>query len=82
MKKDPLLIIREIFAALESGRPFSLNQLSEETGLHNVTVRKYIKMIEFVRHEPSVEVIRTRSAVIVRCQRQVIRRAAVKEVSE
>ena len=69
MKKDPLTIIEEIFSALEKGKPYSLNQLAEETGLHNVTVRKYIRMIEFVRHEPFVEIIRTRHAIIVRCVR-------------
>ena len=66
MRKDPLEIIEELFKALESGRPFSLNELSKETGIHNITIRRYIKLIEVVRKEPKIEIIKTRHAVIVR----------------
>ncbi len=66
MRKDPLEIIEEIFSALEKGRPFSINELSEETGIHNVTIRKYIRIIETVRREPVVEVIKTRHSIILR----------------
>ncbi|MBN2330654.1 MAG: HTH domain-containing protein [Candidatus Aenigmarchaeota archaeon] len=66
MRKDPLEIIEEIFGALEKGRPFSINELSQETGIHNVTIRKYIRIIETVRREPIVEVIKTRHSIILR----------------
>ena len=80
MKKDPFTIMREIFETLESGKPFSLNQLAEETGLHNVTVRKYVQMIEYVRQEPTVEIIRTRNAVIVRCTQKPVRHQLRREI--
>lgn len=66
MRKDPLEIIEEIFNALENGRPFSINELSQETGLHNVTIRKYVRIIETVRKEPRMEVIKTRHSIILR----------------
>jgi len=69
MRKDPLEIIEEIFNALEKGRPFSMNELAKETGLHNVTVRKYIRLIEVVRKEPTIEVIRTTHSIILRVKR-------------
>ena len=65
MRKDPLEIIEEIFSALEKGRPFSINELSQETGIHNVTIRKYIRIIETVRKEPRMEVIKTRHSIIL-----------------
>jgi response regulator of citrate/malate metabolism len=66
MRKAPLEIIEEIFNALEKGRPFSINELSHETGIHNVTIRKYIRIIEVVRNEPVMEVIKTRHSIILR----------------
>jgi response regulator of citrate/malate metabolism len=69
MKKDPLEIIAEMFKALERGRAFSMNELAKETGIHNVTVRKYIRLIEIVRKEPEVEIIKTRHSIIIRVKR-------------
>ncbi len=66
MKRDPLDIMMEMMKVLERGRPLSVNQLAHETGLHNVTVRKYIKIIEVVRREPTVEIIKTKHSIIVR----------------
>jgi response regulator of citrate/malate metabolism len=66
MRRDPLEIIEKMFKALDSGRPFSINELAQETGLHNVTVRRYIRIIEVVREEPRVEVIKTRHSIIIR----------------
>ena len=68
-RKDPFEIIKEIFEALEKGRPFSINELSQETGLHNITIRKYIRIIEKVREEPTIEVIKTRHSIILRVRR-------------
>lgn len=65
MRKDPLEIIEEIFRALDTGRSFSINELSKETGLHNVTVQKYIRIIEVVRHERVVEVLKTKHSTIL-----------------
>lgn len=69
MKRDPLEIIEEMFEALDSGKPFSINSLSKETGIHNVTIKRYIKIIKKVRKEPKLEVIRTRHSIILRAKR-------------
>ena len=74
MKRDPLEIIEEMFKALETGRPFSINELSQETGIHNVTIRRYIKLIKVVRREPKIEVIRTRHSIILRTRGKILRR--------
>lgn len=66
MRRDPIEIMEKMLKALEEGRPFSLNELAQETGLHNVTVRKYVRIIEMVRREPTVEVIKTKHSIIIR----------------
>jgi len=66
MRRDPLEIIEKMFDALEKGRPCSINELAKETGLHNVTVRRYVKIIEVVREEPKLEIIKTRHSIILR----------------
>ena len=66
MKRDPLEIMEKMLKSLETGRCFSINELAHETGLHNVTVRKYVRIIEVVRKEPTVEVIKTRHSIIIR----------------
>lgn len=68
-KRDPLAIIGELFDALEKGRPLSVNELSHQTGIHNITVRRYIRLIEIVRKEPEIEIIRTKHSVILRMKR-------------
>jgi response regulator of citrate/malate metabolism len=70
MRKDPLEIIEAMFRALETGRPFSINELAKETGMHNITVKKYIRIIQTIRREPRVEVIKTRHSIILRVRRQ------------
>ncbi len=68
MRKDPLEIMEEIFEALERRRDeaCSINELSKETGIHNVTIRKYVRIIETVRKEPRMEVIKTKHSIILR----------------
>ena len=71
MKRDPLEIMQAILRALEEKHEaMSLNQLAHETGIHNVTVRRYVQMIEMVRQDPTIEVIKTSSSVIVRIVKQ------------
>ena len=70
MRRDPILIMQKMLKALESGRCFSVNELAHETGLHNVTVRKYVRIIEIVRNEPTIEVIKTRHSIIIRIKNQ------------
>jgi hypothetical protein len=55
-----------MFDALERGRPFTLNELSQETGIHSITLKRYIRLVRLVRQEPELEVIRTRHSVIIR----------------
>ncbi|MBN1896906.1 MAG: HTH domain-containing protein [Candidatus Aenigmarchaeota archaeon] len=66
MRKDPLEIMQEIFRALERSSACSINELSQETGIHNVTIRKYVRIIETVRKEPRMEVIKTKHSIILR----------------
>ena len=65
MKRDPLQIIEEMFMCLEEGRPFSINEIAKETGIHNITVRRYVRLIERVSSE-HVEIIKTRHSTILR----------------
>ena len=66
MRKDPLEIMQEIFRALERRNACSINELSRETGIHNITIRKYVRIIETVRKEPRMEVIKTKHSIILR----------------
>jgi response regulator of citrate/malate metabolism len=72
MKRDPLEIMREILAILEKQRneAMSLNAISEKTGIHNVTVRRYVEIIQMVRDEPEIEIIRTGHSIIVRIRKE------------
>ena len=70
MRRDPFEIMESILRLLEKEREaMSINQISKKTGIHNVTVRRYVRMIKMVREEP-LEIIRTRHSVIVRCCRK------------
>ena len=70
MRRDPLEIMGMIMRMLEKEREaMSINQLAKRTGLHNMTVRRYIEIIRMVRQEP-VEIINTRHSIIIRCCRQ------------
>ena len=62
-------IIEKIFHALEKGSPCSVNELSKQTKLHYVTVQRYVKIIEMVREEPEIEVIRTSHSIILRVRK-------------
>ena len=65
MRRDPIDIMKKMLEELQQ-EPCSLNELSQKTGLHNVTVRKYVRLIEIVKKEPEIEIIRTRHSIIVR----------------
>lgn len=70
MRKDPFQIMEEILKTLEKEKEaLSINQIAKRTGIHNITVRKYIRIIEIVRKEPKVEIIKTKHSVIVRMRR-------------
>ncbi len=66
MRRDPLEIIEDIFRTLERERSaLTINQIAKMTGIHNITVRKYIRLIEIIKNE-KVDVIKTRHSIIIR----------------
>ncbi len=71
MRRDPVMIMKEILRLLEEEKEeaLSLNAISEKTGIHNLTVRRYVRIIEMVRREPEIEIIKTGRSVIVRIRR-------------
>ncbi len=69
MRKDPLLIMEEILGILErSSCAMSVNAIAQKTGLHNITVKRYVRIIQRVQGD-KVEVIRTGSSLILRIER-------------
>ncbi|MEM5797994.1 MAG: hypothetical protein QW703_01060 [Candidatus Aenigmatarchaeota archaeon] len=69
MKRDPLEIIEDMFRAIEKARVCSMNELAKQTGIHNITIKKYVRLIEFIRNEPEIEIIKTKHSVILRMRR-------------
>jgi len=70
MKRDPLEIIEEILETLEKETSaLSINQIAQKTGIHNITVRRYIRIIERVRKDPEIEIIKTNHSIIIRMRR-------------
>ena len=76
MRRDPLEIIQEMLKALEKQKEaMSINQIAKKTGMHNITVKRYVELIEMIKEEPTIEVIKTGNTVIVRMQAsQTVRR--------
>ena len=82
MRRDPLEIMEKIIRMLEKEHEaMSINQISQKTGIHNVTVRRYVKIIKMVRAEP-LEIIQTRHAIIMRCRKVRKPRRPEEEASE
>ncbi|NIO19484.1 MAG: HTH domain-containing protein [Candidatus Aenigmarchaeota archaeon] len=71
MRRDPVMIMKEILRLLEDEKDeaLSLNAIAERTGIHNLTVRRYVRIIEMVRKEPEIEVIKTKHSIIIRMRR-------------
>ena len=68
MRKDPLVIMEEILGILERSRcAMSVNAIAQQTGLHNVTVKRYVEIIERVQGD-RVEIIKTTRSVILRVE--------------
>ena len=71
MRRDPLEIIERMFEILEQEHEaLSINQIAKRTGLHNITVRRYVRIIEMVRKEPKVDVIKTKHSIILRIRKE------------
>ncbi len=71
MRRDPLEIMEKMLKILErEHEALSINQIAKRTGLHNITVRRYVTLIEMVRREPKLEVIKTRHAIILRIEKK------------
>ena len=74
MRRDPLEIMEEILKLMddecEGGEcALSLNMIAKKTGIHNVTVRRYIRIIEIIKKEPEIEIIKTGHSIIIRMKR-------------
>jgi len=70
MRRDPLEIMEKMLETLEKEHEaLSINQIAKRTGLHNITVRRYVMIIEMVRREPRLEVIKTRHSIILRIEK-------------
>lgn len=70
MRRDPLEIMEKMLEILEKEHEaMSVNQIAKRTGLHNITVRRYVMIIEMVRREPRLEVIKTRHSIILRIEK-------------
>ncbi len=66
MRKDPLGIMEEILDILERSHcAMSVNAIAQQTGLHNITVKRYVQIIQKVQGE-GVEIIKTQRSVILR----------------
>jgi response regulator of citrate/malate metabolism len=70
MRRDPLEIMEKMLEILEKEHEaLSINQIAKRTGLHNITVRRYVMLIEMVRREPRLDVIKTRHSIILRIEK-------------
>jgi len=71
MRRNPVEIMRKMLRILEQEHEaMSINQIAKRTGLHNVTVRRYIRIIELVKEEPRIDVIKTRHSIILRIEKR------------
>jgi len=66
LPQSQLDIIRKIQEALSLGVAFSIHELSQKTGLHYITVKKYIKLIEAMKEMPDIEIIKSNKTTLVR----------------
>jgi len=59
-------ILEKILEALADGTILSINELSKKTGLHYLTVKRYLKLIEKMKKMPEIEIIKSNSTTLVR----------------
>jgi response regulator of citrate/malate metabolism len=71
MRRDPLEIIEKMFDILQREKEaLTVNQLAQKSGLHNITVKRYVRIIQTIREEPELDVIKTRHSIIIRMARR------------
>lgn len=71
MRRNPVEIMRKMLRILEQEHEaMSINQIAKRTGLHNVTVRRYVRIIEMVKKEPRIDVIKTKHSIIIRIEKK------------
>jgi DNA-binding transcriptional regulator YhcF (GntR family) len=63
---NQIIKLEKIQTALSSGNVLSIHELAKKTGLHYVTVKKYIKLIEIMEKMPKIEIIKSNSTTLVR----------------
>lgn len=66
--QNQLNILEKIREALSDGTILSINELSKKTGLHYLTVKRYLKLIEKMKKMPEIEIIRSNSTTLVRVE--------------
>jgi len=75
MRRDPLEIIERLISILQKEkRPMTINQLAKCSGIHNITVKKYIRIIQIIKQEPDIDVINTNHSIIIRVARKKTKR--------
>ena len=63
---NQIIKLEKIQSVLSSGNVLSIHELAKRTGLHYVTVKKYIKLIETMEKMPKIEIIKSNSTTLVR----------------
>jgi len=66
MKLNQITILEKIQSVLSSGKAVSVHELSKKTGLHYLTVKRYIKLIQTMKKMPEIEIIKSNSTTLVR----------------
>jgi response regulator of citrate/malate metabolism len=71
MRRDPLEIVEKMLEILEKEKEaLTVNQLAHKSGLHNITVKRYVQIIQTIREEPGLDVIRTSRSIIIRMDKR------------
>jgi hypothetical protein len=59
-----------MFDMLEKEEAVSINSMAKKTGIHNITIKRYIEIIRVIRNEPEIEIINTGHSIIMRVKRR------------
>lgn len=65
-RKNMFEIAKEIFSAIKknnNGEGFTIYRISRETGINNVSVKNWIKLIEQIQNERDIIVLKAKTKV-------------------
>ena len=68
-RKNPEIIINQIFAELEKGEAKSTNEIAVSMKSNIKTVKDYIHLIEIIQAKPRVLVDRAKNVTLVRIEK-------------